>query len=604
MTRYRSLALSALIIWSAVLVGVGPTLVGPAEAQTDTYTQQFTTGPHKVAIDLSNVSTETTITVITDESPAGDNTAILEKTVGGAQPSAHFRNAGAYQEFTIEVSGADAKVEFSKGGVTSAWTPGSDGVFLGDTGGDSDFTYDLSERIGESVMPQIVQLDRTGLPSSTTVNTTGLDAQQVKQDLYQSGLNQQASAENYQTTVDNTLQHSETQALIIGKNAYIRALNNGSSKAAATNEANQAIANFYAVKQLQLINEWERSVLHYEYMVSVAKSESGISQDHHDTGSASGRFLHAEYLQNGTNEYYAWNDYQGDTSTTLLNGTTVSYNSYRILRKEGSGGTIGSGQVNVTTGRINPTGEASAGGRLVVENTSTGAQYVYMDPTEYSTRWTDIENQYQATTGEMETLINNTYDAYQAGEIDNSDLVDPYVLASERSAGDDFQGWAATQLTLLGQNSPENYDQMGSFNVTTKTGDSYRGILFSPENPASGQFAANQTYDPSAIGGTQYIVTSDRIRELNENFTVQNITTTDGERVQNVTIEKTVYKTSNLTELKQQYEDLAYRRAQIEAREQALKEAGGGGLFGGGSVSPIIAISVIGTLLLVVLLDN
>ncbi|RDZ31955.1 hypothetical protein C5B88_19605, partial [Haloferax sp. Atlit-24N] len=85
----------------------------------------------------------------------------------------------------------------------------------------------------------------------------------------------------------------------------------------------------------------------------------------------------------------------------------------------------------------------------------------------------------------MQTLANNTYSAYQQGEISNSDLVDPYMLASQQSPGDDFHGWAAAQLTLMGTNSPENFDQIGSFNVTTGDGTQYKGVLFSQENPAS-----------------------------------------------------------------------------------------------------------------------
>jgi hypothetical protein len=219
--------------------------------------------------------------------------------------------------------------------------------------------------------------------------------------------------------------------------------------------------------------------------------------------------------------------------------------------------------------------------------------------------WTDIQTQNNAVQAEMDTLADNTYSAYQTGEINNSDLVDPYVLASQQSAGDDFQGWAATQLTLMGQNSPENFDQIGSFNVTTGSGDQYEGVLFSQENPASGQFEKGMTYDTANIGGTQYVVTSERIVELDGTFTINNITTTSGETTQNVTIQKTTYETTNVTELKQQYEDLAYRRAQIEAREEALKAAGGGGGFlGGSSMNKTAALVIVALVLVLGIINN
>ncbi|NLV06110.1 hypothetical protein GOC83_08210 [Haloarcula rubripromontorii] len=196
----------------------------------------------------------------------------------------------------------------------------------------------------------------------------------------------------------------------------------------------------------------------------------------------------------------------------------------------------------------------------------------------------------------MDTLAENTYSAYQAGEINNSDLVDPYVLSNQQSAGDDFQGWAAAQLTLMGTNSPENFDQIGSFNVTTESGTQYEGVLFSQENPASGQFESGTTYNTSKIGGTQYVVTSDRIVELDGEFTIDSISTQDGQTVQNVTIQKTTYETTNVTELKQQYEDLAQKRAEIEAREQNLRGSSGGGLLGGSSSSLVLALIGVGAL--------
>jgi len=68
-------------------------------------------------------------------------------------------------------------------------------------------------------------------------------------------------------------------------------------------------------------------------------------------------------------------------------------------------------------------------------------------------------------------------------------------------------------MTLMGTNSPDNFDQIGRFNVTTDSGDEFQGVLFSQANPPSGQFARNETYDPANIDGTQYVVTAESIEE-------------------------------------------------------------------------------------------
>jgi len=124
--------------------------------------------------------------------------------------------------------------------------------------------------------------------------------------------------------------------------------------------------------------------------------------------------------------------------------------------------------------------------------------------------------------------------------------------------------------------------------------------------PPSGQFSTNTTYNPSAINGTQYVVTDESIQELNENFTIDSIETHDGEKRQNVTIVEKHYETTNSTELKQLYEDLAYERAMIEAREKALKAEGngGGGLFGGGDVPPGVAVGFVAAIVLLALIKD
>jgi hypothetical protein len=599
MSHARSILLAGLLVLSTVVTGVGPALAQTTETATDSgpVTKTFETGPHKVKIDLFDVSSETTITVITDESPAGDNTAILKKTVSGSQNSAHFRNAGAYESFTVKVEGIDGPVSMSKGGVTNAWKPGDDGRFLGDTGGDPGFTYDLSEQIGESVMPQVVQLDRAGLPSSTTVNTTGTDATQTKLDIYQSAQNQRASADNYQTSLSNNLQGSRTQARVLGKNAYIRALNNGSSKAAAKTAAKEAVDQFYATKQKQLLNEWNLQVQNHRYLDSVAQNESGITaRSYTRQPNESSNFADPYYDESSD---YLEVTYPGTTgSVTLVNGDTESIAQIK-----------GTAYNNNNNYKVSGTGDFR-NGKLVLDSSNNLYYYGVIQPgydadassfeaislPAYSTRWLAIQTQASTVRNDMDTLAENTYSAYQNGEINNTDLVDPYVLANQQSAGENFQGWTAAQLTLLGTNSPENFDQIGSFNVTTESGTQYEGVLFSQENPASGQFENGMTYNTSNIGGTQYVVTSDRIVELDGEFTIDSISTQDGQTVQNVTIQKTTYETTNVTELKQQYEDLARKRAEIEAREQNLRGSAGGGLLGGSSSSLVLVLIGVGAL--------
>ncbi|WP_146417598.1 hypothetical protein [Haloarcula hispanica] len=594
MTRARPVLLAALIVCSAVVGAVGPAL---AQTTTDTGPVQYeyTDSPETLVIDTSALDggTEFKVEYTTQGGPSTGTTVLARKTYNTANLDGDvllFLNSGAYESVNVtvsEYSGGEPKFDTWDGRGETFHTK------VGTTGGDSDLTCDVSDKIAD-VVGYVDSLDCTAQPGTTTVKTTNTDTSQVKTDIYQSALNSNASTDNTLTVLNNDLKDAKTQARIEGKNAYIRALNNGSSKSAAKNAAKEAVSDFYATHQRNLLAEYTLTVSHFGYLRSTALNES-IDSSYVDTDDQS---------LSSTGDYtYDWN--QPTDSVTLTDGTTEDYTYVQISKTYGPGGDTETYDHYITnTAKSGATLGISAKS-LGVHGYSSDTSYVAVVPFErFQSTWTTIENQDQTVRDEMDTLAENTYSAYQAGEINNSDLVDPYVLASQQSPGDDFQGWAAAQLTLLGTNSPENFDQIGSFQITTESSTQYEGVLFSQENPASGQFENGTTYNTSNIGGTQYVVTSDRIVELDGEFTIDSISTQDGQTVQNVTIQKTTYETSNVTELKQQYEDLAYRRAQIEAREKALKQSAGGGLLGGGSVPPVVALAVIGTLLAIVVLQN
>jgi len=609
-TRARSVLLAALIVCSAVVGAVGPALAQTTETdtpQSGTTTLEFNGGENILVVDTTDMSGTVTVTFSTRGTPgSGSQPLVREEVDTTTTDGVALANLGAYKSVNATVEGEGTPSSSTHGGRLAM----PDGyTMLGGTGGDADLQCGIKESIARAVDSGFTQLDCTAQPGTTTVDTTGTDAAQTKLDIYQSAQNSNSASESFHTTLDNYLSDTKTQARIIGKNAYIKALNSGASKSAAKTEAKQAVADYYATKQVNLMNQYEVEAQNYDYLHSVAANESNIASTlDENSDTFVGTYHTHPYGDGGTIEYQGLNS----VSYTLTNGSSHTYRAPKIFVDAG----YDSGD------NINPTLTAHTAPSSVESSAGSGRSSVHLEALmirapndnyqnlkivrwqEFNRLNSDIQSQNSEVQADMDTLAENTYSAYQAGEINNSDLVDPYVLSSQQSAGDDFQGWTAAQLTLLGTNSPENFDQIGSFNVTTESGTQYEGVLFSQENPASGQFENGTTYNTSNIGGTQYVVTSDRIVELDGEFTIDSISTQDGQTVQNVTIQKTTYETSNVTELKQQYEDLAYKRAQIEAREKALKQSAGGGFLGGGSVPPVVALAVIGTLLAIVVLQN
>ncbi|WP_284009286.1 hypothetical protein [Haloarcula pelagica] len=561
----------------------------------------WTNEPYAPVVDISNY------TGTFDIRWTANGQTLYAASLSGAQIDSGrvaIINAHAYEELSVNVTGVpDPDYE----------TDGND-VFsnkkhvLGSTGGDKDQICDPTDRLAGAI--GVTMLDCTESPGIERINTTDTDASQVKSDIYQSGQSAKASADTYHATLDNYLDDTANTARIIGKNAYVRALNNGSSKAAAKTAAKQAVSDYYATKQRNLVNQWNTQLAEVAYLDQVARNETDISANYvslayHEDGNM---------WDSGTTT--TWQD--GTTVLPLVNGQSIKATTANITgSREGAGyaswSTWGPTGITDSSHKVpetyvwfhhgyyydyNNTDRVELLGVTVSPPNENFNSTRVMSFQRYETAWTAIEQQNQQVQADMDTVVNNTYDAYRAGEINNSELVDPYVLA-RRDPGQGFQTWAAGQLVLTGQGVPDDFDQLGAFNITTENGDQYRGILTSPGNPPSGQFAVGETYNPDRINGTQYVILSDRYAALESNFTIHEIRTVNNETRQNVTIETPSYQTANVSQLEDEIEYLIELRKEQEARENNLDAGAGGGIIGSGGNSAILLVLAGGVVALI-----
>jgi len=444
--------------------------------------------------------------------------------------------------------------------------------------------------------------------SGGTINTTETDAAQAKVDIYAAAQNGGTNSDLLLNAHSNHLQDTETTALMIGKNAYIRSMNNGSSQAAAETAAKQAVAGYYATKQIEILQAWDAALAHYQYLHDTARNESGISAAS-NFPSWGTKFVGVDNAMNeeGT-DYRGAAHYNGlDTqSLSLVNGTTEDVTGYslRAFKFYPGADPTPTGTNTWTPADGDPHDFSYSGithtstGQLIIQPPNDNYdEQVYLDPQRFHNVWTETQSQNAAVQSQMETLVNQTYSEYQAGMINNSDLVDPYLMQREYAPNGSFQAWATSTLTTIGVNSPEALDSMGHFNVTTPNA-SYEGMLMSETNPASGSFAINGTYNAANITGQQYVVTASNMVELTGEFTITDIRDTSGQQVQNVTIEERNYSTVNMTEYRNLLESLREERAEIEAREQNIRNDGGGFVIGENSSLGLIVLGAGGLLLL------
>ena len=255
---------------------------------------------------------------------------------------------------------------------------------------------------------------------------------------------------------NNHLQDTESIAKMEGKNAYIRALNNGTPEASARTKAKNAVSDYYSDRQMTLVASWNTSMATVVNMHEVAEETPGLNGISFGAGATPTGTVRAIESNNQVNDGYTAH-YVNETTETasLANGSSVTVKSINLRLANTKPQTVNIPDGSVTQGGPNDI-EVTWEGFEVNQTpaSSSMAKAIVFD--EFEAQWSAVESQEDSVLAEMDTFVDNTYSAYQQGEINNSDLVDPYVLASQQSAGSDFQGWTAAQLTLLGTNSPES----------------------------------------------------------------------------------------------------------------------------------------------------
>ncbi len=424
--------------------------------------------------------------------------------------------------------------------------------------------------------------------SSGDVNTTALqkaDALETKKAIYDQAALQKQNNENILTAYGNYLNDTESIALMEGKSAYIRALENGSAEAIARNAATEAVADYYATKQQNIIAAWNTSALLLKSSIHTAENTSGVSSN----------FVYAHMDSTDGAGYSGPTDANATLQHTLVNSSTRSVES--IVHDHGNGFTF-----HATFAKKSGSEHESfdVGDYYVKPPNDNYAELVVTNPDTFNSRWTAIEAQNDEVQVQLDSFINNTYSQYQQGEINTSDLVDPYLGAREYSP-ETSNTWTLRTLTSVGVAPPENLSSVGRMNVTAGS-QTYSGVLMSDGVPAnSSGFTVGETYNASNITGAQFVALDDGgSHKLTGEFTLSSV---DG-RAAGETLEyRTInYQTADTQEFKALQEKLDKLTAEINAKQQQERNAGGGGLlpdFGqGGAIPGAVLLAAAAALLL------
>jgi len=583
-----------IIVLAVLLVSATVTpFVGTVSAAT-VYTDTVTGSPKLVVVDGSDVDGEMTIemTVSGDQLPnRNQDTMILRETVGNGAAIQQFAflNLGVYESVQVRVEVADS--------ATGEPTIGTgDGLVastkLGSSGGDANLDCSLTESLNNIGRPRAGIVDCSPLPTQG-INTTELNKNETHISVYQTTQQTNYTAYILNNSYSNFNEGYENDALIAGKNAYVKALVNGTSESVARSRARQAVRDYWTIHQISLIKKWNKTAKEYNYVANKVLSSPELNSSE-------------VFYKEGRTDVLAQSTLSTDTTQTV-NGTTVTNLEWATDVQSDSGQwrnfSIANALYWYDDGYDLP---------LRTPYTMSAAPYESSDVpmnahVKFARQWLEIRQSSQETVDAVDTFANQTYEEYQEGQINTSDLIDPYLARSELGPvnNSDYQTWVLETLGNLGARTPDALESTGRMVIVdNETNTTYEGILLSQELPANDTFEVGTTYNASTIGGGQFVATPNGTVELTGEFTPTEFVTKDGTEQDSVQYKNITYETADLSEYKSLMENLTQLNAEIDALQQDAATGGGGGLPGPDLTQQQLVILAIAGGAVILLLSN
>jgi len=295
------------------------------------------------------------------------------------------------------------------------------------------------------------------------------EAAQQEADLAASVKSKRDSSQRFRTGIHNFLQDGRTMASIHAKTEIVRMVNNGTTDPSTIeNAVNDTIADYYAVRERNLISQYNSHIYQTQYVVNSSHNDSGVSN-------------HVAYISNETTDAHPSTNYDPavlwnislhqQRNYTLTNGTNVSAAYLGVTYDDYFTNSGGHHNYNYTyyglhhTNLTGPGGETAIDRPVRVSNVShpdvdrnvSGAEV--LNVTAYENNLDEIENASTAMQANYdESFVSTVTGAYAAGDINVSEVLNPEILAGSYAAdynqtGDSIYKWA--NLAMLGLDSPD-----------------------------------------------------------------------------------------------------------------------------------------------------
>lgn len=400
------------------------------------------------------------------------------------------------------------------------------------------------------------------------------------------------SSSSFTNAAGNRLEGSRALATMEAKSVSARYMNNGTSISTTKTYVNESVEDYYSQIIANIYRDWGSHALQTWYLTQAGQGNNFDTK-----------------ISDGTNNFQI--DDVGQVNVTLPNGDHIEVTTLLVNNDLLMPGRSGS-----TLLEFDPMNETFDANVNVSENPYTygTARFDVQDPETttwdkgywYASGWgnlvTQAEDQLIDVKNNVNIIVDNVYDDFQAGDLNTTEYLSAITLAHR--AGTDWNTtggtqMAAIQLALLGHSGDVNTT---ATITTNKSAATYTGTLFYTGDPSelpNGTLAAGETYDLAQLNG-QFImaVQGTNGKTWVEEWSSAKITISElrdadtGNTVNNTTVVEYTTDSTNVSSLKSEIDRL------VNLTQKYKAESSGAG--GGGDLSLSTEGAAAGALVLVV----
>ena len=403
--------------------------------------------------------------------------------------------------------------------------------------------------------------------------------QQTKVDLYQAGSSQKGESENFEAVYGNYLNDTESIAWSKAEVAIMEAYENGKSKTYAKSKARQAIEDYYTIKQINLIESWNTTLMGHDYLRERSNQE-GFSE-----------YAFVDYTTepDGSAEYNVTIMGRSQTSVQLINGSSYTTESIDIKAEEENYAPdyrTGTQTFHPASNNAPYTWELEDSNYdtdttvygMGIEPPNSNYQYLSMMRFKpYHTKWNAIEQKQSDLQNETGTFVDSVWPAIENGDIEPNEVISRNTQMFEYgtdNTGNKSYYDVIGALAGMGLDTPD-LNGTGQMTVGYQN-NTYNGMLFARNVPNS-TWKIGKTYNSENINGPVWIgTTNGEMVKVDGNFTIKEAVTKDGDSVQEVETKDYNYQTSDSTEMQKKMNDLLKLTQELQNRSDAVGSGGSG----------------------------